>query len=236
MTRIKNIVRLVLTLAVFLTLSNSIQAQKGFEGKIKFKSVSEDGKEHFIDYFIKGNQFRIEMPGAMGGAMIVNKEKMTMLMPDQKMYIEFEMDKVKESIGKIMEKAGEAKDRKSDSDFKFEDWEKYKTGKTKEIFGHECEQLVYNDEETGEQVEVWYATDMGDFMFAQNPMMPNSNLGWQDKIGTTVFPMQVTVKDSNGKVKEIFEVVELNKESLSDSLFEVPAGFQKMSIPGMNFK
>ncbi len=232
MQLIKKLFYLLTFAGLLFSIITPVNAQ-GFEGKLKFK-VTSDGEENYMNYYIKGNKFRIDVPGGMGGAMIVDKEKMIMVMPEQKMYMEFAMDKIREQVGEMMEKAGKKHHDKDGKDFDFQDLEKYKTGKTKEMFGHKCEQVIYKDEETGETVEAWIATDMGSFMFAQNPMMPDQQPEWQKKFGNGAFPMQVIVKDADGNTKEVFEVTELKEESLSPSLFEVPAGYQKMSIPGMN--
>ncbi len=222
----------LLVLAGLLFSFSYTSKAQGFEGRIKFK-ISSDGNETFINYYIKNNKFRIDVPGGMGGAMIVDKKKMIMIMPEQKMYMEFEMDKIREKVGEMMKKADKNKDE-NDDNFNPADVEKYKTGKTKEMFGHKCEQVIYNDEESGETIEAWVATDMGSFMFAQNPMMPDEQPEWQKTFGEGYFPMQVIVKDKDGNTKDVFEVAELKEESLSPSLFEIPEGFQKMSIPGMN--
>ncbi len=232
MQYLKRIYYLLFVVGILFSFHNISNAE-GFEGKVKFK-IKSDGDETYINYYIKGEKFRIDVPGGMGGAMIVDKDKMIMIMPAQKMYMEFSMDKIRQQVGEMMKNADKSQTDDDGKDFDIEDISKYKTGKTKKMFGHECEQLIYKDEETGETVEAWIATDMGSFIFAQNPMMPDDQPEWQKRFGDAYFPMQMTVKDSDGNVKEVFEVVELNEESLDSSLFEVPAGFQKMSIPGMN--
>ncbi len=229
---LRKISYLLIVAGILFAIPNT-SAGQGFEGKVRFK-IKSDGDETYMNYYIKNKKFRIDVPGGMGGAMIVDEEKMIMIMPQQKMYMEFSMDKIREQVGAMAKDIDKAKEEKGEEKFDFKNLEQYKTGKTKEMFGHKCEQLVYKDEESGETVEAWVATDMGNFIFAQNPMIPEDQPEWQKRFGDAFFPMQMTVRDSDGNVKEVFEVVELKKQSLDSSLFEVPAGFQKMSIPGMN--
>ena len=212
----------------FLFSASPIKAQKTFEGKVKFK-VTNDGEEMTMNYYIKNGEIRIDMPGGMGGAMIYKGKKMTIVNPQQKMYMEFSVDKMKQMADKY-KSDNKDEDTKNEKDF---DPAKWKTGETKTLFGHECE--LYRYSEDGQTTEMWVANDMGSFMGAQNPMAPSSSPYWQQQLaGTNFFPLQVIVKDKDGKVNSKFEVVELNEQSLSNDLFSVPPGYNKISIPGMN--
>ncbi len=216
-----------LVFAVFFSV-NSLFAQKQFEGKIKF-SISDGGNNMIMDYIIKNNMVRIEMPGNQGGAMIMKDKKMYMVMPSQKMYMEFSMDKMKKMAEKYKGKAN------SKSHVENFDINSMRTGKTKEIFGHKCEQWIYNDKDENTTVEMWIATDMGNFFFAQNPMAPSNGPAWQRQLeGKKFFPMEVISKDSDGTVKNVFKVIEIKNVSVNSDLFNIPEGFNKMTIPGMN--
>lgn len=211
----------------FLFSANLIYAQKSFEGKIKFK-ITNDGKEVFMNYYMKDGEIRIDMPGGMGGAMIYKGKNMIILNPQQKMYMEFSVDKMKNLANKFK---SDYKDGNTDKNQDF-DPAKWKTGETKTLFGHECE--LYRFTKDGQTTEMWVAKDMGNFMGAQNPMAPSSSPLWQQQLaGTNFFPLQVIVKDKDGKIDSKFEVVELNEQSLRNDLFSVPSGYNKISIPGI---
>ncbi|GBD90845.1 hypothetical protein BMS3Abin04_01565 [bacterium BMS3Abin04] len=212
----------------FLFSASPIDAQKTFEGKIKFK-VTNNGEDMSMNYYMKNGEIRIDMPGGMGGAMIYKGKKMIIINPQQKMYMEFSVDKMKKMAKKFKSDDSDG-DADNAKDF---DPAKWKTGETKTLFGHECE--LYRFTEDGQTTEMWVAKDMGNFMGAQNPMAPSSSPLWQQQLaGTNFFPLQVIVKDKDGKVNSKFEVVELKEQSLSDDLFNVPSGYNKVSIPGMN--
>ncbi|MEO8398450.1 MAG: DUF4412 domain-containing protein, partial [Ignavibacteriaceae bacterium] len=68
-----------------------------------------------------------------------------------------------------------------------------------------------------------------------NPMMGDSGPSWQDKItGQGYFPMLVKHYDDDGKVDGTMEVKSVEKKSLDDSMFEVPASYKKFEMPMMN--
>src|SRR5690606_16017415 len=112
-----------------IIISAHTSAQTPFEGKIKIK-ITEEGKNHLIDYVVKGQKFRIEMKDVEEvGAMIFDAQskKMLIVMPQQKMYMEMPLDY-------------------SDVDSYFED-ESYEnkikmTGEKKTIKGYECEKWI----------------------------------------------------------------------------------------------
>src|SRR6188768_1365937 len=61
-----------------------------FEGKVSFKMTSGKGQPQEINYSIKGDKVRIEMPGMKGsGGMIMDtkKKEMLMMMEEQKAYM-----------------------------------------------------------------------------------------------------------------------------------------------------
>jgi hypothetical protein len=215
----------IITLLCFLFLFSAslIFGQDRFEGKVTFKT-DDNGKEQLVTYLMKGNKFRIEESEGMdagGGAMIYDSEKhiMTILMNEQKMYMEMPINDSKYT-----------KQVKVDSE-KPEYFAK--TVEEKEILGHSCDKFEFKDKD--KKGIVWMTKDLGPFMFMSNPKdMKNSQPDWQQEImGAGYFPMLVKEEDSSGELKTIFEVTEIQSMKLDDDLFIVPPDFNKFLMPEM---
>lgn len=195
-----------------------------FEGKVNFKMTSGRGQSQEIAYNIKGDKIRVEIPGQKGfGGMIMDttKKEMTMIMDEQRMYMTMAMP---EAAVRAMEKPNE--------DVKLE-----KTGETEKILGYTATKyLVTHDNTT---TDLWLAEGLGTFMgFSNNnPMggrrssVPQS---WERALaGKELFPLRVVGHDKGGKENFRMEVTAIEKQTLPDSLFAPPAGYQKFDMGGM---
>lgn len=202
-------------LGIFIT--GSLFAQS-FEGKVNFR-VEGDGETADMSYLIKDQKFRMEIPEQQDAAIIMdmNEKKMMMVMNEQKMYMEFPMESLQQ-----MADNGSEEEEMADVQM---------TGETKTINGYECEKWTYEGEEGS--VEAWMTKELGGFMFMGNPMAADEKPEWQSKIEKEgYFPMLVIYLE-DGETSSRFEVTSVEKKSLSDDLFTVPAGFQKMDMPMM---
>lgn len=204
---------LVVSFAQSVSLS-----QSQFEGKVKFQVTDESGKSTMLDYFVKDKKFRMEGPESQGAFIFdAASNKMMILMDAQKMYMEIPFD-----LNKEMSKSKE----EAKGDFKA-------TGETKDILGYKCEKFIYNDKDT--KNEMWLTKELGGFMFFNDPkQMEGSANDWQTKLLTEgYFPMVVNELSSESVVKSKFEVKSLEPVKLDNSLFSVPSGYQKFSMPNM---
>jgi len=214
-------------LLIFL-VSSSIFAQS-FEGKIKFKITSDDDTM-LLDYFIKGDNLRMEMGEKADAVFIKNKNKSIILMPKEKSY----MDLNNSVFSKIQDMAGmnkgDDKEKKEDVNI-----DKFRTGKTKTILGYKCSQWVFKDEEEDEEVEAWVTDELGNFMLMQGPMGGGFSPGWSSSIKNNgFFPLLVISRDEDGDESSRFEATEINKETLNNKLFGAPSDYSEMKIPGMD--
>jgi len=128
----------IFTIMLIFTSFVGLFAQADFEGKIKFK-ISSDGDEMFLDYFIKGENLRMEMGDNAEAVFLKSKDKSLILMPSEKMY----MDLNNSIMSKLSGMAGMNNDEndEEEKDFNIED---YKTGKT----------ARQEDVDTGENVQL----------------------------------------------------------------------------------
>jgi len=204
-------VKIILALLLF----SIIISGQGFEGFVKYKMESE-GETMFMKYFKKGESVRMEpeMEGAMGGAVLFKDGKTFMLMPQQNMYMEFNMDEYEDM-------------ETEEENFK----EPVKTGETKDILGYTSEKWIFEDEE--HTTEVWAAKGLGEFIFMSTPMGQQDMPKWyKDLSSGGFFPMLIIARDKAGKVDGRMEVVEIKEQSVPSNMFEIPSNYQKFSMPG----
>lgn len=199
--------------AAALAFTGKVYAQENFEGKVTFNVLDNDATRS-MDYYIKDGKIRFDAKGSEGmGAFIMDpaSKQIMIIMPEQKMYLQWQMS-----------------DEKLDTETKqeMEKGEFAKTGETKEILGYTAEKWTYKNEK-GEG-DAWLTKDLGTFFWFKNPMMREDNQpGWMKELKEGgYFPLMVT---ENGK--KVFEVTNVQKTSVDASLFEIPADYKKMEMP-----
>jgi hypothetical protein len=207
--------RLRLTLALAVVLAPAISAAQGkeFEGLVSFEIYGNDGQVANLDYARKGDLSRIDV--SQGGVlmyMIANDkaQSLTMVMPQQNMYMETELPDIQAETG-----------AKSEN-------EPVKTERTDEVAGHSCEIWTMRDE--GKSLEVCVAKDMGAFFSGMGAR--NSAPGWQARLDAKgFFPLRV-VDVSESSPRTVLEATKIEVKTLEESFFAPPAGAQKMNMPG----
>ena len=209
----------LLALVTLFFFSPKDFSQSTFEGKVVIETTN-DGQTHTLNYYSKGDMARFDVNSERGNANIIfdkKNKKMLMVMPSMKMYMEFPMDM---DLG---DNESNATEDKSKSDF-------VKTSETKTINGYKCEKWIIK--EGDKTSEAWMTKDLGGFVFFQSPMGHHQKQKWQEDIENSgYFPMLVVEKDSDGNETGRFEVKSVEKKSLDDSFFAVPAGYNQMKRP-----
>ncbi len=216
------ITKKLLAWLIIFSASVFVFPQKGFEGKLTM-NIEAAGQKTEMNYLMKGDKIRIEVEDGEAAAMIMDSKTKTMLVviPSQKMYMEFDYGKMIDGMS-----GNNKNDEETGAQIK-------KTGETKKINGYNCEKWIIKDENSN--IEAWVTTELGNFVFAQNPMGGNDGPAWQKEFeGKGFFPMQVLEKDEKGNVNSKMDVTRIEKTSLNGDLFSVPAGYHKMEIPGMD--
>ena len=205
---------LLLLLSFVLAFSSRNYAQNHFEGKVTF-NVFDEGKSHTMEYYVKGDKIRFDAneEGHEGHIIMDPSSKQFMIvMPQQKMYMTMQ-------IPDYSSKSGD--NGTMDKDVSFD-----KTGETKEILGYTAEKWVYKSKE--DQGEAWMTKDIGGFQMFDNPMQKDKPQWQQDLASSGYFPLEVY---ENGK--KVYEVTNIDKKSLDESMFEAPADYKKMDMPMM---
>ncbi len=206
-------------------------AASAFEGKLSLNLTAGKGKPQVMDYSIKENSIRIDMTAdgqSFASIMDLKKMEMMMLMPSEKMYMVMQLKDTVEKTAKKME--GKEPDIE-------------KTGRTETILGYKCDEYV--TKEKNATTEIWIAEGLGMFMgLGENGGgggmggmfggKKKAAAGWEEKFkGKPGFPLRVVSRD--GKNKETFrmEATKVEPGSLPASLFQPPAGWQRMQMPNL---
>lgn len=224
---------IILFTALILPL-NLIKAQNPFEGKLRFRIQDETGKVSFITYSIHKDNMRVDMmTSVMGGKfyMIIKGKTMYMVMPDQKMYIEYGggFEKLANLKSPYDIPAPSKPDTDNGLSFK-EVFNKAKTGDTKTILGYKCTEFVLPNSNGG-AMHIWANKNFKNIVMMQNQTSSNPILSMAKNMGG-FFPLLTEEKDANGKIISKFELVEMSKKKLDKNLFTIPANYKKMVIPG----
>ncbi len=203
---------LLVAAALATMVPNTAIAQNTFEGVVTF-NVTEHGDSVIpVRYSIKGSKVRMDLT-ANGMPVIMlydrNARTVSMVIPAQQMYMEQTMNEASVHMDSL---AAVSKIK----------W----TGKKESIAGHECEYAAISDAEG--TTDVCLAKGLGSFA----PMRGGFGRGggaqttWEARLGDA-FPLKAL--DNKGNVEMV--VTSIQKKSLDNSLFTIPAGFTKMNMP-----
>ena len=220
-----------------LLAAGRTEAQSAFEGVVKFKmGMGKDLGE--MTQMYKGTKTRTEFTGAkgQGGAMIMDlaAQSMTVLMPQQKMYMVMDMKRMAE-MAKRMPGAKEAPPAGAAGEApKVTD-----TGKSETVAGYSCENYIVGDTQ---KTQICAAKGLGTFGMGQSPMgrMGTSPLSsitanplyaklWKDGF----FPLKIVNLEKN---ETVMEATQVEKKSLDASLFAPPSDYQEMKMPSFGQK
>lgn len=189
-----------------------------FEGVI-FYEIPEMAAQGMgeMPYMVKGEQVRMEFgKGTQGGALIFMPEsnQMVFILESLKGYMTLEVDDPTANAGTA--NGGEDENTRMD-----------KTGETKNIAGRTCEVWQVTDAENTFRLCV--AKGLGNFMMPKNPMAQSNTPEWaKEAIAGGFMPLEVIeINDENSELK--MRATSIEEKSLSDSLFQIPEGYNDMS-------
>ena len=187
-----------------------------FEGRIHMQVRSSGGsavERQEVEYYVKGERARVELPGVMGGvAMLVSSgtRRMTMLMVAQRQFAETALPGAPDAVTPPA-----AMPRIT------------RTGRTTSIAGLPCEHVEVAAE--GQVADLCLTTALG--RLAVNPMdamgRATGGSAWQRALGPEEFPLRVTLP--GGAVG--LEVTAVERKRLPADLFSVPLEYSRMEPP-----
>lgn len=207
-----NLRKITLTLLASVTLAATSIAQ--FEGEIKFDKTV--GKVHVsYKYFVKGDNVRVEEvseDGSIDGIQLMDlkEKKVYALSPERKLYMEAPNRRPASSVNVVTKK----------------------TGKTKEILGKSCFEIIATSKEQDRKIVYWVTK--GDYTFFK-PMLTTLNrkerqsMYFLELAGMEGhFPMHSVeyILSSGEKVSEL-KTTKVDKRTLKPTMFKVPDGYTK---------
>jgi hypothetical protein len=210
-----------LILLLSLLALSAVLSAKSFEGKIRLQMTAEGNKTMFLNYFFKESLMRTDMEvgkGQFTSLVDTVKREITILMPDQKMYMVRPMPETSKREG------GEPS----------RDAEIIRTGETEKILGYKCEKIIIKSKEGTS--DVWGAEGIGSFVGVNsNPMgKPAPRNAWETALADRgFFPLRMVHRDISGKERMRMEAVAVEPQSLPASIFAIPEGYQKFEMPTM---
>lgn len=197
---------------------------QGFEGVVTLKLTGDRGPMEMVQQ-VKGDKVRSEMNmGGRGGVMIMDgaAQTMTMLMPSEKMYMTMDL-----RGGGPM--GGPPAPREAPKITKL--------GTSETIAGRACDNYLVDGEQ---DFEICAAKGLGFFMMGSGPGARRGPMGrmpdfrdpaFMQQYRDGFYPLRIT-EVTGGTRKPMMEVTKIEPKPLDASLFQVPAGYQQMSMPG----
>ena len=206
--------KMIFSLAVVFSWLAAIAVASEFEGTVHM-NLTAGKNTHQITYTIKGSKLRFDQQIAKGptsaGLFDVATGEITVLMPEQKMYLTMGAPKV--GLG---------------ADTKIEE-----TGRTETIAGYPCSEIIVRDKK--HVIEVWTTEALGKM---PNLAEAFGNRGrrsaWENYAADKgLFALRVITRDRKGKERSRLECTEVKREDVADDLFAIPEAYTQLKMPGL---
>jgi len=187
-----------------------------FEGEITMNATDPGKPMKTITYEVKGNKMRFETPdsaGPMSGGYVLfdtTGKKITAVNDTKKTAMVMDMGAL-QGMAPGAPPAGPKPTVE-------------KTGKMDSVAGYSCEQWKISDP-NGEHSDVCVAKGIS------FPAM-GRHAGWMSSLEDG-FPLRAVSFDTAGKEKSRMEVTKIDKKSLDDKMFQVPAGYTTQNMDAM---
>lgn len=203
---------LLITGSSLVLLASNASAQ-AFEGVIEFTKTTGPVVTNY-KYFVKGERVRIEEISARGevqGIMLVDTrdKTVTAISPERKLYMDVPNMRLPKDVETTVQKTADLKD----------------------MAGYKCEKWVVKSPKEDRILTYWVAADEFSFFI---PLLETLNrkdeqavFFLQIKDNKGVFPMLGIEQKIDGAEVSRLEVKQVTKGAQKQSLFEIPAGFNK---------
>lgn len=215
----KKVMLFALTFIMLASGMNCLFAQdEKFEGTAEM-TLKGKKSDNDVKYYAKNNMARVEMGENAGketrmplqGTIIFKNDKMFILMPSRKTYVEKSLN-IKNKLNELS--------RREDLDRNIS-----RTGQQKDILGHKADQWIIKTN-SGE-IELWNTHELGNILFFQNTSAESYPKWFQEVTAGGFFPLLVIQRDLNGNEINRLEVKNVKKESVDNKYFEIPSDFKR---------
>lgn len=200
----------------------SVANGEAFEGELTM-NVREGRNEQEIEMAVKGSKLRFDVEEqGQEMTMIINSEarEMMMIMPAQRSYMVVEIPEGDQIPGQ------------PDPD-NFE-WEE--SAETEEILGFKAKKYLLK--QGGTESEIWATEELGSMeALMMDEPGPEGTPGAASALEKAlqeaeVFPLRIIERGSGGREVSRTDVTKVEAREMDESLFEPPAGYQRMQTPG----
>lgn len=200
-----------------------------FEGRVVMKVTDAHGSVVPMTISLKSPLTRMDFEtpqGAAGMIMDQSKQQVTILMPEQKMYM---VQPIPASAAEPATKGGELAPEK--------------TNEHEKIAGYDTTKYVLKGKNS--TTEIWVTDQLGTFLGLGTNAMSGfgarrggrsnaANAGWEKAFeGKDAFPLRVIETGTNGKQSSRMEATSVEKKSIPDSAFAPPADYQMLDMGAM---
>jgi hypothetical protein len=208
------IIRLT-TLGIVLTVglhtlasAQELVEKKSFEGIVVYQ-IRDFQSIESLSLFMKRGRLRIEGPEQEEGNAILldyGRKKSFIIVSGREQYVELSVVHAPPKGSRVPPKVNVQK-----------------TDLTDEIEGYECDQFLATVDTL--EYEIWATKGLG----TAGSFLTSQVSEWMWKIlDMGYFPMRFIERDATGEESGRFEVISVTKKSLSESLFRVPSGYEKI--------
>jgi hypothetical protein len=179
-----------------------------------------------MTYSMKGSRVLISMENTAGIIMDRDKNEITIMMPQQRMYMVRPMPQAQAN--------GQAPNGAP------QDVSLQETGVTETILGYACTKYLVKSKNS--TTELWLTDQLGSFAGFSQGMgggRPGGGRGgmpqaWEQALhGKNFFPMRIVESAGGGTQSFRLEVTAVDKQPMDDSAFAPPADWQKFDVGAM---
>jgi len=217
--------KFALLLAPFALAAPAAHSAEPFEGKVTFTMTSGAGVPNEVSYTIKGAHVLISAGNAVGIIMDRDKNEVTMMMPQQRMYM---VRPLPQPPANLQAPNGAPQGVSLQE-----------TGTTEEILGYTCKKYLIKANSS--TTELWLTEQLGSFIGLGQAMSggrPGGRTGpaqaWEQALqGKNFFPMRVVGQNGSGAETFRLEVNAVDKQPVEDSVFSPPADWRKFDLGSM---
>ena len=215
-------VRTKIMLCVLLgAVAPGIVGAQSFEGTITMHVTIGGGRggaaaPQELEFLSRGGNVRVNIMSPMGAVAILGlatESKNYVVIEKQKTYMEL----APTEIAAVTETVSTAK--------------LTRTGKKETVAGTECEHVVVESTDGNgatQRTDMCLTRALGKYLNPLAAMGGNRMPAWQQKLASDGgFPLKVTLADGTVAM----EVTKIERHRVSDTLFRIPADFNKMDVP-----
>lgn len=106
-----------------------------------------------------------------------------------------------------------------------------KTGESETILGFPCNEWVLSEDDV--TTEIWATASLGTYVGMQlKPVNTTvASFAWESGLRSRgLFPLRLVQRNANGSEIYQLEVLSVKRERVNDGLFQIPPGFEKVSL------